>query len=783
MKKRLLYAAATAGILGGLLALFSLSATAQLRTFLVRLQSGAIIRVTVDAPASVPMSAIPGLPGIPIQEITKSLPPLPVPIGHPSGGGSGGGGGGSGGGGGGGGGGTSTHNRTGGGGGSPSSGGGSSQRGSNGGSSSRGNGGSEVQGHGRPSRNAPGGATPLRNPDGSPSIHNPTFFNALPAPSSASSVPNFVIRQFRVPIFLLPIYQAAGNQYGIRWEVLAAINEIESDYGRNLSVSTAGAVGWMQFLPSTWATYGVDANHDGKRDPYNPVDAIFAAARYLKAAGGDKNIKRAIFAYNHAGWYVDSVLLRAKLLAGVPVDVVGSLTGLTEGRFPVAAHARYADDITDAKALRNVKAGQNAAHVIQANARRHQIAIYSNSGAPVIAVNDGLVKRVAHSSQLGRYVVLQDVYGNQYTYSGLGSVERFYPVPKKSPGPSGNEARAVSAHGTPGQPHPQVVTKRRVFAHPSRPAARTAGGLEQLFDEQAATGGFSTFSNLFTPTLGLNSHNSTMRPLKGGATVIAGTLLGHVGRPDRGQAAHVNFGIRPAGKGAPQIDPKPILDGWKLLESTAIYRANGKHVLADANASIGQILLMSKAQLQQRVLSDGRIKIYPGGRNDIQSGQIDRRVLAVLEVLAESGLNPTVSCRKSGHSEFTSSGNVSEHASGNAVDISAVNGIPITGHQDRGGIAEQAVRRLMTLQGTVRPHQIISLLSLGGNTLAMADHYNHIHVGFLPLFGSSQKVGKETSIVLSPGQWTDLIGRLRQIQNPIVPTSPSPYALPIGHGN
>src|SRR5205823_13849189 len=85
----------------------------------------------------------------------------------------------------------------------------------------------------------------LRNPNGSPSIHNPSFFNALPAPSSASAVPNFVIRQFRVPIFLLPIYQAAGNQYGIRWEVLAAINEIESDYGRNLSVSTAGAVGWM----------------------------------------------------------------------------------------------------------------------------------------------------------------------------------------------------------------------------------------------------------------------------------------------------------------------------------------------------------------------------------------------------------------------------------------------------------------------------------------------------------------------------------------------------------
>ena len=199
--------------------------------------------------------------------------------------------------------------------------------------------------------------------------------------------------------------------------------------------------------------------------------------------------------------------------------------------------------------------------------------------------------------------------------------------------------------------------------------------------------------------------------------------------------------------------------------------------------SIGQILLMPKAELQRRVLNDNRIKIYPAGRNDIRTGQIDRRVLAVLEFLAESGLSPTVSCLKSGHSELTSSGNVSEHASGNAVDVSAINGTPITGHQDRGGIAEQTVRRLMTLQGTMRPHQIISLLSLGGNTLAMADHYNHIHVGFRPLFGKNKKTGKETSIILSPGQWTDLIGRLRQIQNPVVPTGPSRYALPIGHGN
>src|SRR5436190_8433046 len=179
----------------------------------------------------------------------------------------------------------------------------------------------------------PSSGNALTNPDGTPTPQNPTFSFSSPGPAPLG-VPNFFIEKFRIPPFLLPIYQAAGTQYGIPWQVLAAINEIETDYGRNLSVSSAGALGWMQFIPSSWAMYGVDANGDGKKDPYNPVDAIFAAARYLRAAGGNKNVRQAIFAYNHAGWYVDSVMLRAKLIGGMPADLVGSLTGLTEGHFP-----------------------------------------------------------------------------------------------------------------------------------------------------------------------------------------------------------------------------------------------------------------------------------------------------------------------------------------------------------------------------------------------------------------------------------------------------------------
>ena len=129
--------------------------------------------------------------------------------------------------------------------------------------------------------------------------------------------------------------------------------------------------------------------------------------------------------------------------------------------------------------------------------------------------------------------------------------------------------------------------------------------------------------------------------------------------------------------------------------------------------------------------------------------------------------------------ETRSSGNVSHHSSGNAVDIAKINGIPILGHQERGGITEQTVRTLMTLQGTLAPDQIISLLDFGGTTYAMGDHADHIHVGFRPLFGTNRKLGLQAMAVLKPGQWDDLVNRLREIENPVVPTKVSKYALTV----
>jgi hypothetical protein len=96
------------------------------------------------------------------------------------------------------------------------------------------------------------------------------------------------------------IWQAAGDRYGIPWEVLGAINKVETNFGSNLGPSSAGAVGWMQFMPSTWARWGVDANGDGVADPDNPTDAIFSAARYLDGCGGLFDITRAVYCYKHS---------------------------------------------------------------------------------------------------------------------------------------------------------------------------------------------------------------------------------------------------------------------------------------------------------------------------------------------------------------------------------------------------------------------------------------------------------------------------------------------------
>src|SRR5207249_3587426 len=140
--------------------------------------------------------------------------------------------------------------------------------------------------------------------------------------------------------------------------------------------------------------------------------------------------------YNHADWYVDEVLLYARQYGRLPDDLVGSITGLTEGdRFPIAAKARYADDISERAAAKRAKpsrgASGNVADVVSSSPTRRGINIYSHDGAPVVAVNDGVIKQIGHSKKLGDFIVLKDSYGNRFTYAQMGRISRVYPVPKQ----------------------------------------------------------------------------------------------------------------------------------------------------------------------------------------------------------------------------------------------------------------------------------------------------------------------------------------------------------------
>ena len=157
--------------------------------------------------------------------------------------------------------------------------------------------------------------------------------------------------------------------------------------------------------------------------------------------------------------------------------------------------------------------------------------------------------------------------------------------------------------------------------------------------------------------------------------------------------------------------------------------------LAHLNRAIGLRGLVRglervKRRLARQLLDSKRLVIYPGGRHDIGSGFTDVRVLVLLRYLSSRYRDVTVTSLTTGHSFFTASGNVSAHSYGQAVDIAALNGRPVLGHQEPGGLTERALHQILQLPGHLEPSQLISLFELGGPSFAMADHADHIHVGY-----------------------------------------------------
>jgi hypothetical protein len=169
----------------------------------------------------------------------------------------------------------------------------------------------------------------------------------MPETTAATDTPSALAKREISPAYL-SAYEQAGERYHLDWAILAGIGKVECDHGRDPdpsctregAVNSAGAGGPMQFLASTWGRYGV-ALDGGTPDRWNPQDAIFGAASYLKASGAPGDYRRAIFAYNHAEWYVDEVeswtaKYRGRPTSASPVQPIstGGGTGHVSGESP-----------------------------------------------------------------------------------------------------------------------------------------------------------------------------------------------------------------------------------------------------------------------------------------------------------------------------------------------------------------------------------------------------------------------------------------------------------------
>ena len=432
---------------------------------------------------------------------------------------------------------------------------------------------------------------------------------AFPAPASCGDT--------SVPAFLIPIYQGATKAYGLGPagpSILAAINEIETAFGSNQGPSSAGAVGWMQFMPATWAAYGVDANGDGVKDPADPEDAIFAAARYLKASGMPEDPEGAIFAYNHADWYVADVLARAACFGGITGGDLGDLSLLPKRQqlsCGPQADSRpvpkgYLDAFENAAARYDM--GEDGVWALAAIARLESD--FGRSMTPADMKTRG---------PLG----IDEANWDSFAVDGDGDGK----VRRHSPGDS---AATLGAHGL-GQRQPGGG----IFQH-----NHASWYVEEVLDEAA--------------------------PLTGKCSV-----------------RNVSYSIALPG-------PTGVLPiNWENVELSNSLEAW-----------------------------------------DLQQGLIDPRVMMLIAAISQNH-QITISSLRSDHSMNTTSGNVSNHFYGRAVDIAAIDGVSCTVVTTDGPCGRMA-RALALLPPGQRPTELIFCFDPDGPgpAFAAADHCDHIHAGY-----------------------------------------------------
>ncbi len=434
---------------------------------------------------------------------------------------------------------------------------------------------------------------------------------AIPLPTACGPV--------AVPTFLIPIYEEASTQYELGPagpSILAAINEIESGFGANLGPSYAGAVGWMQFMPSTWAVYGVDADGDGDKDPNDPYDSIFAAARYLSASGMPENPEGAIFAYNHADWYVADVMARAACFSGIGNGAIGGLSLIPKRQELVCSPAEGAREAIPDQYM---KAFQEAAG-------RYEL---GESGVWTLAA----VARV------------ESAFGKGMTAEQLAST-----------GPLGITEANWREFAVDGDGDGKVRRET-----PADSAATLARMIWASGDVRA----------------GLFRHNHAewyVEAVLADAEAMAGSC----------QVRTVAYSVAVPGPTSAPIN-------WENVELT-----NSLQMV------------------------------------DIESGVVDPRILTLIAAISQDH-TITISSLRSDHSRNTTSGNVSNHFYGRAMDIAAIDGVSCTETSPEGPCGTIA-RQLAALPPGQKPTELIFCFDpdgpLSGDGFAAADHCDHIHVGY-----------------------------------------------------
>ena len=417
------------------------------------------------------------------------------------------------------------------------------------------------------------------------------------------------------PPRLIPIYIQAAKKYGLGErgpQILAAINRLETDFGRlNEVTSSAGAIGWMQFMPPTWDAYGVDGDGDGDADPYNARDAIHSAANYLSASGAPGDWYDAIWAYNHADWYVEDVLEYATCYGA-----------------------------------------------LQDTVKPDRMTVFSCQARPNLAGSVPTYYLRAFENSAARYDLGQDAI---WAMAAVARIESDFgrgmtPETTGETGPMGLEPDQWKRYGVDGDG-------------------------DGLVTRDSPWDGVATFARLIW------SEGS-----------VEEALFAH-----NHAAWYVEAVTRDANRLAGKCEKSK--SAWTILYPRPTTNAT------EINWDNLQIL-------------------NPVALADIESGRLDPRVTNLLAYLT-ARYRILVSSLRSDHSMLTTSGNVSNHYYGRALDIAAVNGIPCT-DMSYDSPCSQVGRLLVALPAGARPTELIYGYDLDGPgpAFAMADHRDHIHAGF-----------------------------------------------------